>query len=355
MITVEVWRARIGLFASCKQPRTATGIGTCVSNGGGLLLSVAFGLAILLVMAGVEVNPGPKELEPNKTTKNVDKITTHFPSTPSRMTRLRASSISDLSPTNSQLQSKCEMDESVLENIIERAIAKALDKAVNSFNITLCNKLGEIEKKITTYANRLTLTEDKLRNMEGELAEQRNLLNDLNNQSQSKSQSNSSDNWRKYNLVLHGVEDHQIPNTLAAKDVFVRVCKEKLNINNVTVNHCVYFQNKKNTSECTIIVTILDMEHRWKILKNCFKLKGSKFSITQDLSPEIRIRQRELQKYKREATDQGKKATFRGNKLIIDSEIFVLENDQLKSVGLLQPQKERVFTRSVSGQHGTED
>ncbi|CAH1154529.1 unnamed protein product [Phaedon cochleariae] len=126
---------------------------------------------------------------------------------------------------------------------------------------------------------------------------------------------------RKNNIVIFGFnvpKEDLIECTIAGLNQLLNLDLQKTNINNIQLI------GKRETNR-PILVEFVSYLTKQEVLKNCKNLKGSKISITEDLSKEDQLTRKSLLKHQAIARHKGMNAYIRGNKLVINKDIYSLE------------------------------
>lgn len=133
---------------------------------------------------------------------------------------------------------------------------------------------------------------------------------------------------RKNNLAIFGLNQHkdtQINETFICKELnsYLGVSVKESDIANVLPS-----SKKEN---CPLRVKLINYQIKNLIFKNCHKLKGTKVSISNDLTLEQQKEHKILRKHLTLAKLDGhRNSKIRGNKLIVDETIYCL--DDLKKI-----------------------
>lgn len=81
-----------------------------------------------------------------------------------------------------------------------------------------------------------------------------------------------------------------------------------------------------------VIVKLIDYREKINILKNCYKLKGKKVSVSEDFSAPTRQRRKKLWDSTSEIRRAGGKAHFVYDKIKVDGILFEWDDDQNKKI-----------------------
>lgn len=123
---------------------------------------------------------------------------------------------------------------------------------------------------------------------------------------------------RKNNVVIFGIEETE-ETMYDLEDTVKELLTKKLNmsIDNSDVNYVTRMGKKQDQSR-PILLSCTTWRMKKEILKNKATLRNSKITIKEDFSKEVREERRELGKLMMKIREEGKQATIRGTKLLVD-------------------------------------
>ena len=150
---------------------------------------------------------------------------------------------------------------------------------------------------------------------------------------------------RKNNIIIFGIEEIQ-QNII--EDV-AKILTELLNIeiSSADINDAYTIGKSKNKNGKPIIVEFISYQKKISVLKEAKTLKGNKIFIAHDQCPEDQTTRKTLYKHLKDARAKGQQAYIKGNRLIIDSEAYTVEN--LESANLKSSSEEEEEETSSSG------
>lgn len=128
---------------------------------------------------------------------------------------------------------------------------------------------------------------------------------------------------RKNNIIIFGLnpqKENLIANTIKTLNQLLEVNLSKSDINNI---YTVGYKNK-----LPVVIEFLSFLTKTEIFKNVSKLRGTGISITHDLPVEDRKEQKILHFHLKHAREQKLQAKISGKKLIIDNNLFTIEQLQ---------------------------
>jgi hypothetical protein len=262
-VEVNIWRARIGGFVSMRKtkgdmtPNGETSMSASVQFEFGLIV------AILLVIAGVEINPGPFTM-------------------------------------------------GELKQIVD-ALQPTLVEANKQQTEVLQRELLDVKALVNDYKERC---ESQYKEMKDELQN----LRDSNRELQDKV-NNQEAILRKNNILIHGVAECDNEDTVA---VVNDICSTlNVQINQGTITEAIRLGRNKGKRP---ILCKLNAFTKKKEIMDKNRARGTnQFSIYHDMSKQDREYKKLLKPYRDYAVQHKYKAHIRGSKLIIDGEAWTLD------------------------------
>lgn len=200
------------------------------------------------------------------------------------------------------------------ENEIFKQLGKLIkeenDKQLGAFKVILKEETTEIKKEIYEIKTAITESERRIK-----------LLQDSNCILQKKNEYLER-KLKKNNIVIFGLE---VEKENLVNDV-IRHLSELLHINiDISQINNVYKIGKQPTNQ-PIVVEFLSYLVKVEVLKNCKNLKGTKISISDDLSKADQAVRKCLLKHQKEAKNNNLNAYIRGNKLMINNDVYTVED-----------------------------
>lgn len=121
-----------------------------------------------------------------------------------------------------------------------------------------------------------------------------------------------------------------------------------MNINlNINQINNIYSIGKQQTNR-PLIVEFISFFTKIEVLKNCKKLKGTKISITDDLTKNDQVIRQILLKHQKQAKQYNLNAYIRGNKLIINDDTYTVEQLENGNEIYLPSQEHHIVEELVS-------
>jgi hypothetical protein len=269
-VDLSVWRSRIGCFVRClnhkvklvKSNIERTGVTLCKFN----MFCKFFVICTLLVISGIETNPGPDTVELIK---------------------------SEIQKSN----------EALIEQLTGTILASKNEtiKAVTDVQV----KVDKLDAKYENVKLELAKANDKITSLEARNVELTNKIDDLENK------------HKKNNIITFGLLETEGGN--GAIDDFLMFANSKLDVtlDKSCISHA--YRIGKNYGKRPLLVSFLYYESKANIMKNVAKLKGSRISIADDLSPNSRAIRKNLLIKAKEARSEGLDVKVRNNCIIIDT------------------------------------
>jgi hypothetical protein len=279
-VAIEVWRVRIGCFVpnkGCcyKENKYSYQPGLPLQKG--FFMNCFIILSTLLVIGGVEMNPGPGP--------TLEQIKDIISSTIETSEKTLLSKISDLI-----LDSKKETINAINE-------VKSDENKLNEQVVTLEKDLADAKTKISTLESNNVLLNKKVDFLE-----------------------NSS---RKCNVIVFGLLEADGGNQ--PDDDFCVFANSMLGVevDRNSIDQC--YRIGKNTGKRPLFVSFNNFKEKLKIMNNVSKLKGTKISVTDDLTPTARENKKILLKCASQARANDHIVKIRNASLLIDGVEFKLE------------------------------
>ncbi|CAG9820757.1 unnamed protein product [Phaedon cochleariae] len=211
-------------------------------------------------------------------------------------------------------------------------------------NNNLTTKIEKIDQDLKTISAKVSQeieeTKDKVTTLETENSELKRRIEET----ERKLKSN--------NLIVYGIKEDNLETTASLVDEIEKIIKEKLelNLNSSEITNT-YRIGKDKGKKRPILVTINSQMRKREILKNCYKLKGTNIYISEDLIGKDLEERKILVNYMKEARKNNKQASIRGNKLLVDGNLYSiqeLEDNNIKKTDYFSPPPERRATSEPS-------
>ncbi|XP_077544496.1 uncharacterized protein LOC144156367 [Haemaphysalis longicornis] len=141
------------------------------------------------------------------------------------------------------------------------------------------------------------------------------------------------DRGRRNNLLVFGVPEKEEETAESLmKEVVDDIFQAKLNVKVSSVERIHRIGRKQPEKSRPIILRLIDHREKLSVLKNCFNLKGSDISISEDFSPATREIRRHLWKSTADARNSGAKVQLYYDKIKVDKTMFAWDSNQKKMV-----------------------
>lgn len=287
--TIEQWRARVGTFvrvrssikeisfqqASYDNPKNNSIKNYVDMNSMPMIIYVLslFVICMLLVMSGLETNPGPNNTNENAQISDA-------------LNDLEG--LGDISPDT-------------------RVIITTLSQLFVNGKTETLNAVRELSEKFETEMATVNEEISELKKSNDELREKVDQLENAN---------------RKNNIVVFGLPE--VVNNDPVNDI-TTLAQENLNvvINIEDIEQA--YRIGTTPGRRPLLVSFSKYKSKLSIMENVYKLKGSLISINDDLTPKARAIKKRLVKCAREARDCGFNVKIRDNGLIINGNKISLD------------------------------
>lgn len=134
---------------------------------------------------------------------------------------------------------------------------------------------------------------------------------------------------RRNNLIIHGIpeEKNEDPSSLD-NIVNGKIISDILKTEPVAIERIHRLGKPATKKVRPVILKLLDHRDKNRLLKNCFKLKGSNFAISEDFSRRVRDVRRKLWNCAKKFKHAGDKVIMSYDKLRINGELFVWDSEK---------------------------
>lgn len=137
--------------------------------------------------------------------------------------------------------------------------------------------------------------------------------------------------WKKNNLIMYNLREKEDENLQQLEDSVMSIIRDKLSID-ITIKEIDWIKRigkkEKVVRNRPVLIKVISYRTKIEILRNCNKLRGLNISISEDFPVSVRQIRKELLFFKKKAQEKRKKAFLRYNKLIVEGQVFTL--DELK-------------------------
>ena len=306
-IHVQLWRARIGCFL---QPDKRGSIFKTLKVFGqkfSLSLRLVLALSVLLIMAGVEQNPGPPRRTPASATQATSST---------RQTRLTSSDTGNLSFTQRNEQSP----------------GSETDNENTSLFSMLANIQGQLKQLNENYTSLNTQVNDILFRLNTETANNRKDNEALQKRldSMERRVEYLESQSRRNNLIFHGFnEDGGDVTWDACEKRVLRYLHEDLGMSTSGIEIERAHRLGRVGNQRPIIAKFLNFKDKEKIKSKIRQIQSDDVNwvnphrVTDDFAPGIREDRKELYKYMKIAKGEKRSAYLSFNKLVIDGATFI--------------------------------
>lgn len=153
---------------------------------------------------------------------------------------------------------------------------------------------------------------------------------------------------RRNNLVIKGLDENVGEELSVTKEKIVQTVKKLgIEINYQTDIDEIRRLGKPTTGKTRpVLLKLTTRGKKMEILKNTNRLKGTDIWIDEDYTREVQEERRQLLVPLKEARKKGHKAYLRHNKLLVNGDIYEIENGELRMTG--RQATNRSIKRTVS-------
>lgn len=141
------------------------------------------------------------------------------------------------------------------------------------------------------------------------------------------------DRSRRNDLIVFGIPESENETIDALNDKVVSdLFQNMLGINVRSVERLHRIGRRQPNKPHPVILKLFDRRGKISILKNCYKLKGKRMSVSEDFSAVTRQIRKQLWDSTAELCESGKKIRLVYDKIRIDNDLFVWDNEQMARV-----------------------
>ncbi|UYV61671.1 hypothetical protein LAZ67_1005810 [Cordylochernes scorpioides] len=232
---------------------------------------------MLLILAGIEQNPGPK----------MSKQTT--------------------------LETSLDRDKDIKDLI------NALTKRLDSWGERLESRLSAIDDRVENINQRLQQLEESSAVTKVALSQNSKKIKDLEDQLEYLDAKN-----RERNLIFYGIEQD---NNEDCRERIRKVIEENMQTKEkINITRCHRLSRKPGAP---ILIEVPEQNDRSTLFKAAFNLRGTKISLSKDYSMKTREQRRVLNVKRKELVERGTLAKLRDNKLIINDIAYKVCDGQI--------------------------
>jgi hypothetical protein len=312
-VGIEVYRARIGGFGPWR--RMDKGVRAKRRESG--LLQVWFlgvVVAVLLVIGGVEMNPGPA-VEQGK----IDQILAY---------------VKNQEKDSKIIKQLVELHKQVLAEM--KKCTEALDQKLDRVNETV-NKIisdyEQVKESIKEWGKCQQRVDEKIRHLE--------------------------DEKRKNNIIIFGLQEKGDESYLETLELTVKFLRDTMGAEVSKENIDYVTRIGRKSGGRPILVKFTTFFKKLEVWRNKKNLAGTKIRMDDDLSLEDRRTRKELIPYLKDARKRGHKAFLRKQVLLVNGKVyglnFLKENIQLREVdGLGNMQRRGIAAEPVEREEGND-
>ena len=267
-------------------------------------------IAVLLVIGGIEINPGPPNKHEQKIMAEIKSLSTRLEITIQAINANFANATQDRKESRESLQ-------------IDIVCVKEDIKATNKLISDLTRNLSQVTLNCNTLSKECQSLRETNKTLEQQVSRQAESMELMK---------------RKNNIVVFGVEGGSNESWDDTENVVAEIIKEKLNVDldGGEIERARRL-GQAGRGNRPILVELLSSKTKMKILKNSKQLKGTKINIDEDFSPNIRAIRGKLIPFLRKARQDQCRAHLRYDKLMVDGKFFTLEEIQVKYPNIQDP------------------
>ncbi|XP_077553111.1 uncharacterized protein LOC144167823 [Haemaphysalis longicornis] len=141
------------------------------------------------------------------------------------------------------------------------------------------------------------------------------------------------DRSRRNNIIVFGIpEDEKETADALANTIVEGVFKNVLGVQLSSIERMHRLERKQANKNRPVILKLFDYREKAEVLANCFKLKGTDISVSEDFSLVTREKRKKLWESTSEIRKAGGKVTMKYDKIKIDDELFEWNDAENKRI-----------------------
>lgn len=172
---------------------------------------------------------------------------------------------------------------------------------------------ADLENKIDGVISKTKVLERRVAHVEESEFKLEAKLDDLENRS------------RRSNLVFFGVPDNSRKETWEESEKLIRdICKETLSIDNVEIERAHRVGAFKDEKNRPIVAHFAGWKARENVRRNAFRFKKTPISVSEDFSPLVQEKRRQLWNYAKEKRQNKENRVYLNyDKVVINGQTFI--------------------------------
>lgn len=127
---------------------------------------------------------------------------------------------------------------------------------------------------------------------------------------------------RRNNLIIYGITEPQGEQLESLEEVTQKILRDTLSVHDVKIERIHRLGKPNPSKDRPVIFKLVDGRDKPGILKNCRKLKGTNYSISEDFSPRIQAIRKKLWEVTKENRERGEKVALLFDKVKINTKLF---------------------------------
>lgn len=181
---------------------------------------------------------------------------------------------------------------------------------------------ADLENKIDGVISKTKVLERRVAHVEESEFKLESKLDDLENRS------------RRSNLVFFGVPDNSRKETWEESEKLIRdIYKETLSIDNVEIERAHRVGAFKDGKNRPIVAHFAGWKARENVRRNAFRFKNTPISVSEDFSPLVQEKRRQLWNYAKEKRQNKENRVYLNyDKLVINGQTFIWDSDTCQPV-----------------------
>ncbi|XP_065286334.1 uncharacterized protein [Dermacentor albipictus] len=205
--------------------------------------------------------------------------------------------------------------------------SKQLKQISDDIRVIKEERLTSIDLKLDSLSNldtKVSTCMEQINSLQKALISLELKVDDLENRS------------RRSNLIVYGLPEEAKENEGSLEHkVHEKILKSVLEVEDVTIERIHRLGRPAAKKTRPVILKLLDYRDKTQILSNCYKLKGSSFSIGEDFSWRVRNIRKKLWNYAKARKESGDKVSLSYDKLRINDDLYRWD-DETNDVALIQ-------------------
>lgn len=209
-----------------------------------------------------------------------------------------------------------------------KTIEQRLEESASSTNL----RLVAIEQRIETLAlsaGKLEQCEATIDNLKGQVSALSDKVDDLENRS------------RRNNLIVYGTQEEVNETAVSMRKAVIEdLFEAQLGVAVNSIERLHRLGRKMTNRSRPVIIKFFDYNEKMKLMKNAFKLKGTRISLSEDYSRKVQMIRKQLWQTVRDTRTPDDKVFLRYDKLIVNDDVYAWDQEKCTRIKVSATRKQ---------------